>query len=442
MITLLEMARSTANHASNPGALPANGCVLGLRCKECHREFPKEAIYVCEFCFGPLEVVYDYAAAVRTLHRDAITRRPQNLWRYRELLPIDGEPTDGLRSGFTPLLRAERLGAELGVRELYLKHDGVNFPTLSYKDRVVPVALSKAKELGFDTVACASTGNLGNAVAAHGARAGLKRYIFIPHDLEPGKVVGSSIYEPTVVAVDGNYDDVNRLCSEIASRYRWAFVNVNLRPYYTEGAKTYGFEICEQLGWRAPANLVCPVAGGTILPKIGTAIREFEQLGLIPEARTRIFAAQAEACSPVIDAIQAGTDIVRPVKPRPVCESVDTSLRIGNPADGPYVVQTIQETGGWGERATDEEILAAIRLLARTEGIWTETAGGTTLAVARKLIAQGRIPPDELLVICITGNGLKTLDAVRSAVPPPLQTAASVSAFEAALAAAETGGNS
>jgi threonine synthase len=413
------------------------GCVLGLRCKECGREYPKEASYVCEFCFGPLEVEYDYQAAARTLHRDGILARPLNLWRYQELLPLDGPPTDGLRSGFTPLLRADNLAKALGVSAVYVKNDGVNFPTLSYKDRVVPVALSKAKELGFDTVGCASTGNLANAVSAHGALAGLKRYIFIPHDLESSKVVGSAIYDPCLVAVQGNYDQVNRLCSEIAAKYAWAFVNVNMRPYYTEGAKTYGFEICEQLGWRAPANLVCPVAGGTILPKVWKAIQEFAQLGLIPEARTRIFAAQAEACAPVIQAIQAGTDIIRPVKPRPMAESVDTSLRIGNPADGTYVVHAVRESGGWGECATDEEIVAAIRLLAQTEGVWTETAGGTTLAVARKLIQQGRLPPDEPLVICITGNGLKSVDAVRDRLPQPLTIAPTVAAFEAAVRRAE-----
>jgi threonine synthase len=380
--------------------------VLGLKCKECGREYPKGAEYVCEFCFGPLEVQYDYAGVAARLTRERIEARPRSLWRYRELLPLDGEPTDGLHSGFTPLLRAENLARALGVRELWLKNDGVNFPTLSYKDRVVPVALSKAKELGFDTVGCASTGNLANAVSAHGARAGLRRYIFIPHDLEPGKVIGSLIYQPHLVAVRGNYDDVNRLCSEIASKYRWAFVNVNMRPYYTEGAKTYGFEIAEQLGWRAPDSLVCPVAGGTILPKIWKGLAELRQLGLIPETPTRMYAAQAEACAPVVHAVHAHTDLIRPVKPRPIEESVDTSLRIGNPADGPYVVQAVRESGGWAEMASNEEIIAAIRLLAATEGIWTETAGGTTLAVARKLVEQGRIDPDGCTVVCITGNGL------------------------------------
>src|SRR3954468_6216784 len=296
--------------------------VLGLKCKECGREYAKEAHYVCEFCFGPLEVAYDYERVAAHLSQDVIMSRPRNLWRYRELLPLDGDPTDGLQSGYTPLIRADNLARVLGVRELWIKNDGVNFPTLSYKDRVVPVALSKAKELGFDTVGCASTGNLANAVSAHGARANLRRFIFIPHDLEPGKVIGSLIYQPNLIAVEGNYDEVNRLCSEIASKYRWAFVNVNMRPYYTEGAKTYGFEIAEQLGWRAPDHIVCPVAGGTILPKIWKGLAEFRKRGLIPDEPTRIFAAQAESCSPVVNAIHTESDIIRPVKPWAMAESV------------------------------------------------------------------------------------------------------------------------
>jgi len=404
--------------------------VLGLKCKECGREYPKDATYVCEFCFGPLEVAYDYEQIAARLTREVIASRPRNLWRYQELLPLDGEPTDGLMSGFTPLIRAENLARALGVRELWIKNDGVNFPTLSYKDRVVPVALSKAKELGFDTVGCASTGNLANAVSAHGARAGLRRFIFIPHDLELGKVVGSLIYQPNLIAVQGNYDDVNRLCSEIASKHRWAFVNVNMRPYYTEGAKTYGFEVAEQLGWRAPENLVCPVAGGTILPKIWKALQEFQQLGLIPEVRTRVFAAQAEACAPVVHAVHQGTDLIRPVKPRPVAESVDTSLRIGNPADGPYVVHAVKNSGGWAEMASNEEIISAIRLLAATEGIWTETAGGTTLAVAKKLIEEGRIDRAESTVVCITGNGLKTLEAVKDRIGAPTTIEPTLASFE------------
>jgi threonine synthase len=404
--------------------------VEGLKCKECEREYPQAATYVCEFCFGPLEVVYDYERIARDLTRERIMCRPRSLWRYLELLPLSGDPTVGLSSGFTPLLRVERLGEALGVRELYVKNDGVNFPTLSYKDRVVSVALSKAMELGFDTVGCASTGNLANSVAAHAAKAGLKRYIFIPAGLETGKIVGSLIYDPHLVAVDGNYDEVNRLCSEIASKYHWAFVNVNMRPFYTEGAKTYGFEVAEQLGWRAPAQIVCPVAGGTILPKIWKGLSEFRRLGLIPETPTRMFAAQAATCAPVVQAIHSESDIIRPVKPAPPSECVDSSLRIGNPADGPYVAQVIRESGGWGEAATNEEIIDAMKLLARTEGIWTETAGGVTLAVTQKLLRQGRIDPDQSLVICITGNGLKTLEAVRERIGSPTTIRPTLGSFE------------
>jgi threonine synthase len=404
--------------------------VRGLQCKECQREYPKSAIYVCEFCFGPLEVMYDYSAIQGMMTREAIEGRPRNLWRYRELLPIDGEPSVGLHSGFTPLIRADNLARELGVRELWVKNDGVNCPTLSYKDRVVPVAVSKAIELEFDTIGCASTGNLANSVSAHGAKAGLQRYIFIPAGLEVGKVLGSLIYRPCLVAVEGNYDEVNRLCSEIASKYRWAFVNVNMRPYYTEGAKTYGFEVAEQLGWRAPQNLVCPVAGGTILPKIWKGLSEFRKLGLIPDEPTRIFAAQAESCSPVVNAIHSDSDIIRPVKPWPMSESVDSSLRIGNPADGHYVVEAIRAAGGWGEKASNEEIVEAIKLLARTEGIWTETAGGVTLAVTKKLIEQGRIPANESVVVCVTGNGLKTVEAVAARVGEPTRIKPTVASFE------------
>src|SRR5712692_314033 len=404
--------------------------VRGLQCKECERQYPKSALYVCEYCFGPLEVMYDYSAIKGRMTRQAIESRPRNLWRYRELLPIDGEPQVCLSSGCTPLIRADNLARELGVGELWIKNDGVNAPTLSYKDRVVPVAISKAIELGFDTVGCASTGNLANSVAAHGAKAGLRRFIFIPAGLEVGKVLGSLVYQPCLIAVEGNYDEVNRLYSEIASKYRWAFVNVNMRPYYTEGAKTYGFEIAEQLGWRAPRNLVCPVAGGTILPKIWKGLGEFRKLGLIPDEPTRIFAAQAESCPPVVNAIQSCSDIIKPVKPWPMPESVDSSLRIGNPADGHYVVDAVRESGGWGEMASNEEIIEAIRLLARTEGIWTETAGGVTLAATRKLIEQGRLPRDESLVVCVTGNGLKTVEAVADRVGAPVRIQPTLGAFE------------
>src|SRR5688500_12057107 len=390
--------------------------VQGLKCKECGREYAKEAAYVCEFCFGPLEVAYDYERMATQLSRDVIMSRPRNLWRYQELLPLDGEPTDGLQSGFTPLIRAENLAKTLGVKELWIKNDGVNFPTLSYKDRVVPVALSKAKELGFDTVGCASTGNLANSVSAHGAKAGLKRFIFIPHDLEPGKVIGSLIYQPNLIAVEGNYDDVNRLCSEIASKYRWAFVNVNMRPYYTEGAKTYGFEIAEQLGWQLPQHTVVPTAGGTILPKVYKAYQELIELGLVEDSSPKIYSAQAAGCNPVVTAIQKGVDIIEPQKPNTIAKSI----AIGNPADGYYAYKCVTESGGWGESATDREIVDAIRLLAKTEGIWTEPAGGTTLAATIKLIEQGRIPKDETIVVSITGNGLKTLEVVQDELPYPV----------------------
>jgi threonine synthase len=363
---------------------------------------------VCEVCFGPLEVSYDYDAIRRCISRDLIAGRPRTLWRYRELLPIAGEPVAGIHSGFTPLVRADRLAAALGVKELYVKDDSVNHPTFSYKDRVVAVAVTKALEFGFDTMSCASTGNLANAVAAHSARAGRSCFIFIPEDLEAGKIIGSAIYGPRTVAVRGTYDDVNRLCSEIADKYEWAFLNINMRPFYTEGAKTYGFEIAEQLGWRVPRHIVVPTAGGTILPKVAKAFRELEEVGLVPRADFRIYSAQAAGCAPVVHALHRHTDLITPVKPRTIAKSI----AIGNPADGYYVLKAVRESGGWAEAATDGEIVDAITLLARTEGIFTEPAGGTTVAVTKKLIEQGTIPRDEPIVISVTGNGYKTLEAV------------------------------
>ncbi|MGH7819883.1 MAG: threonine synthase [Candidatus Binatia bacterium] len=401
--------------------------VTGLRCRECGTEYPKEPLHVCETCFGPLEVVYDYESIRRQISRETIEARPRNLWRYRELLPIDGDPEVGLHSGFTPLVRAERLGRELGVRELWVKDDSVNHPTFSYKDRVVSVSISKAIEFGFDTVSCASTGNLANSVSAHAARAGLACYVFIPDDLEQGKVVGSAIYGPRVVAIRGNYDDVNRLCSEIADKYGWAFVNVNIRPYYTEGAKTYGFEIAEQLGWELPCHVVLPTAGGTILPKVAKAFHELRDIGLVSGPMPKIYTAQAAGCAPVVHALHKGSDLITPVKP----ETIAKSIAIGNPADGYYVLKAVRESGGWGEAATDAEIVDAIRLLARTEGIFTEPAGGTTVAVAKKLIEQGRIPRDESIVICVTGNGYKTLEAVRDTVQPSFTIQARLAEFDA-----------
>jgi threonine synthase len=401
--------------------------VTGLKCRECGADYPKVAAHVCETCFGPLEVVYDYKAVARQMTREAIESRPRNLWRYRELLPVDGEPTVGLHSGFTPLVRADRLARALGVRDLWVKDDSVNHPTFSYKDRVVSVSISKAIELGFDTVSCASTGNLANSVSAHAARAGLVCYVFIPHDLEQGKVIGSAIYGPRVVAIQGNYDDVNRLCSEIADKYGWAFVNVNIRPYYTEGAKTYGFEIAEQLGWRLPKHVVIPTAGGTILPKVAKAFKELREIGLVGDPLPAIYTAQAAGCAPVVQALHRGSDLIAPVKP----DTIAKSIAIGNPADGYYVLRAVRETGGWGESVTDREIVEAIQLLARTEGIFTEPAGGTTVAVTKKLVEQGRIPRDEPIVICVTGNGYKTVEAVAGAVEQPFTIGARLADFDA-----------
>ncbi|MBX3025513.1 threonine synthase [bacterium] len=400
--------------------------VLGLRCRECGADYPHEPLHVCEQCFGPLEVQYDYAAIRRVVSRETIAARPRNLWRYRELLPVLADPVVGPHSGCTPLVRADRLAAALGVRELYVKDDSVNHPTFSYKDRVVSVAISKAIELGFDTVSCASTGNLANSVSAHAARAGLNCFIFIPDDLEQGKILGSAIYGPHTVAIRGNYDDVNRLCSEIADKYRWAFVNINVRPFYTEGAKTYGFEIAEQLGWTFPQHIVVPTAGGTILPKIARAFSELQELGLVDAPLPKIYSAQAAGCAPVVHAMHRGTDLIEPVKP----DTIAKSIAIGNPADGYYVLQALRESGGWAEAATDAEIVDAIHLLARTEGIFTEPAGGTTVAVTRKLIEQGRIPRDESIVISITGNGYKTLEAVRDSVASPVVINARLQEFD------------
>ena len=401
------------------------GFVRGLKCRECNQDYPKAPLHVCENCFGPLEVVYDYDQIKKSLTREKIASRANNLWRYRELLPIDGEPTVGLYSGFTPLVRAHRLGEVLGVKELYLKDDSVNHPTFSYKDRVVSVAIAKAIEFGYDTVSCASTGNLANAVAAHAAKAGLNCYVFIPEGLEQGKIVGSAIYGPRTISIKGNYDDVNRLCSEIADKYAWAFVNVNLRPYYAEGAKTHGFEIAEQLGWKLPHHIVVASAGGTILPKLVKAFDELKQMGLVEDKQCKIYSAQATGCAPIVDALKRGTDLITPVKPN----TIATSIAIGNPADGYYVVKAIQESGGWGESVTDDEILDGIRLLATTEGIFTEPAGGTEVAVTKKLIQQGRIPRDESIVISITGNGYKTLEVVAGCVERPFCIDADIKKF-------------
>jgi threonine synthase len=400
--------------------------VVGLKCRECGKQYPQKGVHVCELCFGPLEVEYDYAAMQGKVTRESIEAKERNLWRYRDLLPINGEPKAGLNSGWTPLKRAKNLEKVLGVKELYIKDDSANYPTWSYKERVVSVAITKAIELGYDTVGCASTGNLANSVAAHAAQAGLKAFVMIPHDLEQGKVLGSLIFGPTMVRIQGNYDDVNRLCSEIADKYKWAIVNVNLRPFYTEGAKTFGFEVAEQLGWKLPRHTVCPTAGGTILPKIYKAYQEFIKLGLVEDNHPKIYSAQAAGCNPVVEAIRAGRELIKPQKPKTIAKSI----AIGNPADGFYVVQAVKQSGGWGEDATDDEIVEAIKLLAKTEGIWTEPAGGTTLAAAIKLINSGRIPRDESICVCVTGNGLKTVEVVVDHLEMPVSIPPKLEAFD------------
>ena len=402
----------------------------GLRCSLCKATFPAEALYVCDKCLGPLEATYDTDAIRAQVSRELIGSRPPSLWRYREFLPIAGEPRTGFYSGFTPLVRANRLAQELGLRELYIKDDSVNHPTLSYKDRVVSVAATRAIELGYEIFGCASTGNLGNSVAAHAARLGLECYVFIPQALEPGKIVGSAVSGPEVVAVDGTYDDVNRLCTQVGDRYGWGFANINLRSYYAEGAKTYAFEIVEQLGWRFPQHLVSPVAGGTLLPRIARGFREFREAGLVDGDLPRIHAAQAAGCAPVINALRDGLEHPEPVKP----DTIAKSIAIGNPADGFHVLRTVRGTGGSGATATDDEILAAIALLARTEGIFTEPAGGTTLAAAIRLIDDGVISKDESIVVCITGNGYKTSDVMGDTVQRPTYLGRSLQEFEGFLA--------
>ena len=405
----------------------------GLKCRECGRGYPSSPSHVCEFCFGPLEVDYDYEVIRARISRARIEAGPKSIWRYADLLPldlVDGLPPIGAAVGFTPLVRARNLADEWGVRELYVKNDSVSHPTCSFKDRVVAMAIGKAREFGFDTVACASTGNLANSVAAHAAEARLTSYVFIPADLEQGKVIATLIYAPTVIEVQGTYDEVNRLCAEVGDRYHWAFVNINLRPYYAEGSKTFGYEIAEQLGWRAPAHVVVPCAGGSLLTKIAKAMQELQDLGLIPGSRTRMYAAQAAGCGPIVTMIKKDTDVLVPVRPQTIAKS----LAIGNPADGYYAYRAVKDSGGYGEHATDEEIIEGMRLLARTEGIFAETAGGVTVAATRKLIEAGRIPRDEPIVMCVTGNGLKTPDALHDRLHSDVTIQPSLSAFDRALA--------
>ncbi|MCY3956231.1 MAG: threonine synthase [Nitrospira sp.] len=397
-----------------------------LICRECGKEYPTEALHVCELCFGPLEVKYNYGEIREAMSRASIEAGPKSLWRYKELLPIEGGPTIGLHAGMTPLVHAKNLGSFLGLDELYIKNDCVNQPTLSFKDRVVAVALTRARELGYETAACASTGNLANSVAAHAAQAGMQCYVFIPGDLEAAKVLGNLIYRPKVVEIEGNYDDVNRLCSEIAGERRWAFVNVNIRPYYAEGSKTLAFEVAEQLGWRAPDQVVVPMASGSLLTKIWKGLNEFQKIGLLKDVSTKVNGAQAEGCSPIATAYKDGRDFFKPVKPNTIAKS----LAIGNPADGYYALKTAMESGGAMEAVTDDEVIEGIKLLAQTEGIFAETAGGVTIGSLRKLVKQGAIKKHEVTVAYITGNGLKTQEAVVDSVGRPFRIPPSLVKFE------------
>ena len=404
--------------------------VKGLKCTECGLRFPKHPIAGCEECFAPLEVDYDYEAIAKALSREAIQSRPNSLWRYRELLPVDSEPVVGQASGATPLIRADRLAAALGARLLYVKNDSVNYPTLSFKDRVTAVAINKAREFGLEAVGCASTGNLANSVAANAAAAGLPAYILIPENLERSKIAATSIYGANLIAVRGNYDDVNRLCTQVADKYSWGFANINLRAYYAEGAKTTGFEIAEQLGWRFPRHVVSPVAGGTLLPRILKGFEEMRKVGLVEGDLPAIHAAQAAGCAPVVRALEAGLEFPEPVKPQTIAKSI----AIGNPADGFQVLRAVRSTGGSGAMVEEHEILEGIRLLAETEGIFTEGAGGVTVAATHRLIERGVLPRDESIVICVTGNGYKTIELLTSIVNP-VRIGRSLAEFEAALEA-------
>jgi threonine synthase len=402
---------------------------FSLRCHVCHTPYPARALFVCPSCMGPLEVHFDYDAVKRKISRETIEAGPRSIWRYRPLLPIEGEPRTGMHSGFTPLVKADRLAQRLGVRELYVKDDSVNHPTCSYKDRVVSVAATRAVELGFNVFACASTGNLAGSVASHAARLGLACSVFIPDNLEIGKVTGAAVYNPRIIAVRGNYDDVNRLCTQVADQYGWGFANINLRAYYAEGAKTYGFEIVEQLGWRVPRHIVSPVAGGTLLPRILKGINELRLLGLVDGDEPRIYAAQSAGCAPVVHALDNGLEFPEPVKP----DTIAKSIAIGNPADGFQVVNAVRSTGGRGAMVAEEDIITGIQLLAETEGIFTEPAGGVTVAATKQLIERGIIPPDESIVICVTGNGYKTVEVLAGRGPAPIRIGRSLADFEAAV---------
>ncbi|HVP05215.1 MAG TPA: threonine synthase [Dehalococcoidia bacterium] len=399
-----------------------------LRCRECGHEYPLAPSNVCEWCFGPLEVFYDYAAIKSRISRQRIESGPPTMWRYGDLLPVDAATAVDIGTGYTPLVRAPNLGRALGLNRLYIKNDCQN-PTWSFKDRVVSVASSVARSFEFDTLACASTGNLANSVAAHAARAGMRACVFIPADLEQGKIIGSAVYSPTLVAVEGSYDDVNRLCSELGDKYPWAFVNINVRPYYAEGSKTLGYEVCEQLGWRAPDHCIVPMASGSLFTKIYKGIKEMAWLGLIDWQGTRMSGAQALGCSPIAEAFGRQSMNIRPQKPNTIAKS----LAIGNPADGYYALKTMKDSNGAATAVTDDEVVEGIRLLAETEGIFAETAGGVVISGLRRLVREGTVHPDEVVVAFITGAGLKTQEAVAGALQPPLTIEPTIESFEQAF---------
>jgi len=406
-----------------------------LRCRECGETYDLGAKHVCEdVCFGPLEVMYDYDVIRQRVSRASIEAGPKSIWRYKDFLPVATDTPIDVGTGMTPLLKANRLARRLGLKSLYIKNDAVNMPSLSFKDRVVSIALTRAQELGFTTVSCASTGNLANSTAAIAAHAGLDCCVFIPSDLEAGKVLGTLIYAPTLMAVKGNYDQVNRLCSEVANTHGWGFVNINLRPYYSEGSKTLGYEVAEQLGWQLPDHIVAPLASGSLFTKIYKGFNEFVKTGLVEEKAVRFSGAQAEGCSPISQAFKEGRDFVSPVKPNTIAKSI----AIGNPADGIYALDIARKTKGNIEDVTDAEIIDGMKLLAETEGIFTETAGGTTIAVLKKLVEAGKIDPDETTVAYITGNGLKTQEAVQGYIGEPLTIDPKLESFERALERART----
>ncbi|MCT7970319.1 threonine synthase [Laspinema sp. D1] len=414
---------------------PPNGATFDkLKCKECGAEYETKAIHVCELCFGPLEVKYNYDEIRRQVTRETIQAGPNSIWRYRPFLPVMTDNPIDVGTGMTPLVKSNRLARRLGMKNLYIKNDAVNMPTLSFKDRVVSVALTRAKELGFTTVSCASTGNLANSTAAIAAYAGLDCCVFIPSDLEAGKVLGTLIYNPTLMSVKGNYDQVNRLCSEVANTHGWGFVNINLRPYYSEGSKTLAYEVAEQLGWQLPDRIVAPLASGSLFTKIYKGFQEFIQVGLVDEKAVRFTGAQADGCSPIASAFREGRDFIKPVKPNTVAKSI----AIGNPADGIYALEVAQKTNGNIESVTDAEIIEGMKLLAETEGIFTETAGGTTIAVLKKSLEAGKIDPDETTVVYITGNGLKTQEAVQGYIGEPLTIDPKLESFERALERSRT----